>query len=778
GALVVAVLPQIATLATAHTSTASVPDLSPVDERSVMFDAAGRQIGVFKAEQNRVPVALAEVPLGVVQAVLAVEDANFYDHAGVNLRAVLRATLASASAGDTVQGGSTITQQVVKNRILGGAQRKKEAGAKLKEAMYALRLEDKLTKNQILEEYLNTVYFGNGAYGVSTAADVYFGKPLSKLTLADGAFLAGLIRNPMGYDPFLYPVVFQERRKFALQRLVETHKMTQAEADLAAAVPLPKKAHQTVASGEPNSYFAEEAKQQILDDPAVLGLDSATDRNNELFRGGLKIYTTMNPVLQQNAEDAVYSTLAKNKIPDPFSAALASIDPRDGAVRALVGGPSFQTQKFDLATQGWRQGGSSFKTFVLLAALEAGAQPDDVLNGGKPCSFLLDRGQANYEPGGHTSGTETISEEFADSVNCAFVRLGQAVGVNNAINVAVKMGINDKRHPIPAVASMPLGTGEVTPLALASAYGVLATGGVRHDPYYIERIEDRDGNIIYRHSADSGKRVIDANIANVAVDVMKGPIRTGTAADELANFSRPAAGKTGTSEDSADAWFTGFTPELSTSVWMGSAKEDDPATPENEARKPMVNLGNFKSVVGGGFPARIWGLYMEAALTNVPPSDFPAFPADARRPERIYAPGAECIAPRFVTSKGKVVSGAILGNDGLQPQKDATAGVSGSPTTRPAKNALPVFDPGTGTPPGQPLPMVPINSALAACGAPIRPVVPGPTTTVPGDATSTSVPGSSVSTGPTGTTRPTATTKPARVVPTTRPTTKPTKPPK
>ncbi|MCU1344438.1 MAG: glycosyl transferase, family 51, partial [Acidimicrobiia bacterium] len=241
GALVVAVLPQIATLATAHTSTASVPDLSPVDERSVMFDAAGRQIGVFKAEQNRVPVPLSAVPLGVVQAVLAVEDQNFYVHAGVNLRAVLRATLASASAGDTVQGGSTITQQVVKNRILGGAQRKKEAGAKLKEAMYALRLEDKLTKNQILEEYLNTVYFGNSAYGVSTAAEVYFGKPLSELTLADGAFLAGLIRNPIGYDPFLHPVVFQERRKFALQRLVETHRMTQAEADAAAAAPLPKK---------------------------------------------------------------------------------------------------------------------------------------------------------------------------------------------------------------------------------------------------------------------------------------------------------------------------------------------------------------------------------------------------------------------------------------------------------------------------------------------------------------------------------------------------------
>jgi membrane peptidoglycan carboxypeptidase len=328
---------------------------------------------------------------------------------------------------------------------------------------------------------------------------------------------------------------------------------------------------------------------------------------------------------------------------------------------------------------------------------------------------------------------------------------------------------------------MPLGTGEVTPLELASAYGVLANGGVRHDPYYIERIEDRDGNVIYRHSADSGKRVIDANIANTAVQVMKGPIKNGTASAELGDFKRPAAGKTGTSQDSADAWFTGFTPELSTSVWMGSSKEDDPATPENEARKPMVNIGRQRSVVGGGFPATIWELYMDAALTNVVPTDFPAPPkTEKRRPMRIYAPGAECFAPRFVTSKGKVMSGAILGNNGLKPIKEspvASTTAPGSGTSKASKNALPVFDPGTGTPVGQPLPMVPIGSAAGSCGA-SRPVVPGPTTTtVPGEGPATSVPdggGATVTTKPTAGTTPAATTKP---VATTKPktTTKPSK---
>ncbi|MCU1346106.1 MAG: penicillin-binding protein family, partial [Acidimicrobiia bacterium] len=563
------------------------------------------------------------------------------------------------------------------------------------------------------------------------------------------------------------------------------------EADAAAATPLPKKAHQTVASGEPNSYFAEEAKQQILDNPAILGLDNATDRYNELFRGGLKIYTTMNPVLQQEADDSVASTLAANKIPTPFSAALASVDPRDGAVRALVGGPNYLTQKFDIATQGWRQPGSSFKTFVLLALLEAGAQPDDVTNGGQPCSFYLGSGQPNYEPAGHTSGVESISQEFADSVNCAYIRLGQAVGVQNAINVATRMGIVDTAaHPIKAVASMPLGTSEVTPLELASAYGVLAAGGIRHDPYYIDRVEDRDGNVIYRHSNDGGKRVLDANIAAAAVDVMTGPLLKpgATAYRQLHDFGRPAAGKTGTTDDSADAWFTGFTPELATSVWMGSVEEDDPATPENEARKPMNNIGGDRSIVGGGIPANIWKLYMSQALVNVPPSNFPPPPEPDRKPMRIYAPGAECIAPRFVTSKGVVLSGAILGNDGTKQSKSGS-----TPTTRPgvskgSKTGLPVFDPGSGTPPGQPLPMVPIGSAGANCGGgggPARPAVPAvTTTTVPGDGTGTPPDTSggstdpSPGTGPTGPAGSTATTTPVRVVPTTRPGAKPTKPPR
>ncbi|MGD9793432.1 MAG: transglycosylase domain-containing protein [Acidimicrobiia bacterium] len=622
---VAAAAPQVEAIFTAHRSTSSLPELSTLAERSVMYDVNGNQIQIFTAAENRKPVAIDEVSQGVIDAVLATEDEGFYRHEGVNLRSLLRATLANVSAGGVVQGGSTITQQVVKLGLVGS---KRDADRKIREAMYALRLEKQLTKSEILERYLNSVYFGNGAYGVKAAAEVYFGKDVKDLGLKEGAFLAGLIRNPNGYDPFRYPQRFMTRRRFVLDRLVDLGKMTRADADAIAAEQPPIRSFATPERQPAPTYFVARAKQALLKDPSMLG-DTDLDRYNALFTGGLRIYTTFDPHLQQLAEQA-----RTDLMPDTggqFEAALASVDPRTGAVKALVGGPGFDVLNFDLSTQGRNQAGSSFKTFVLVAALEGGARPGDVIDGNAGCSFTIPGQKEPYTPSGHGAGVGTIEKMFASSINCAFVRMGLIVHPERVVETAERMGI--PKGILQPYASIALGTFGVSPLNMASSYGTLAAEGVRHDPYYIERIEDRKGNVIYQHEA-RGQQVVDRDIALTAQKIMQGVVTGGTGKKARID-GREVAGKTGTTNNSADVWFVGYTPQLSTAVWIGSRYGDS----------ETVKL-NGKVQFGGDLPAQIWQRFTSTALEGVDPTPFntPAPYSKSRGPARLVLPSDECWA--------------------------------------------------------------------------------------------------------------------------------------
>ena len=364
-ATTVAVAPQVARLVTSnHIEAPTLPDFGSLSQRSIMVDAVGNIIGVFEAV-NQIPIRYEQVPSGVIDAVLAVEDESFFEHKGINAKSLLRAVLANVSAGEVRQGGSTITQQLVGLNYLPATP---SANDKIVEATYAVELEKKLTKQQILERYLNSVYFGNGSYGIQAAAEMYFNKNVDQLTMVEGAFLAGLIRAPSGYDPFRYPDRSKARREQALSRLVDTGKMTEVEAAAANEVPIPAAPQRQRNDGKASSYFADQVKEILLNKTTILGEDQQT-RYNAFFRGGLKIYTTLNPALQVAAEQARLT-----QMPDTagrFDSAIVSLDTKSGAVRAMVGGPGFNQLEVNLTTAP-RQTGSAVKFMILAAAVESG----------------------------------------------------------------------------------------------------------------------------------------------------------------------------------------------------------------------------------------------------------------------------------------------------------------------------------------------------------------------------------------------------------------------
>jgi membrane peptidoglycan carboxypeptidase len=696
-AVVAGIFPRLVDIATAHESTSSLPELDPLAQRSVMYDRNGNVIAVFKAEENRKPVSIKDMSQDAIDAVLAVEDAGYYRHKGVNGSSLIRAILTNISAGEVVQGGSTITQQVVKLALVGS---KRDANRKIREAMYALRLERQFTKDQILERYLNTVYFGNGAYGLEAASEVYFGKKASQINIAEGAFLAGLIRNPEGYDPFRHPDRSTARRRQSLDRLVAIGRLTKVEADAINVSPIPDRPLSTTETPKPGTYFVEQAKNVLLASASLGG--NAQERYNALFRGGLQIYTTFDPAMQTAAEQARDGQLTG--VDPKFTAAITSLEPKTGAVRALVGGPGFQRYNFDLATQGLRQPGSTFKVFVLVAALEAGVRPDDLLDGTSPCTFPV-KGQKPYVVAGTSGGIAPVALQLQRSINCAFVRLGLIVGVDRVLDVAKRMGVDTSA--MLAVPSASIGTFEVSPLQMASAFGVLADRGVRHNPYFIERIVDRDGNELFNHAQEPGQQVIDPGVADTAVELMRGVITGGTGT-RAALKDRPAAGKTGTTEDNADAWFVGFTPDLVSAVWMGAPT----------GRVPMLNIGPFATVTGGSFPALMWHDFMTAVLTGSPVGEFPAAPPPNpdRGPRQLFLPGTDCVAKPVDTS---IVdpNGSVLPATSFEEVNVVTTLVPGGPKS---------------------LPLVPADYVLYPCqGGPPEPSTTAPPSTVPTTTTST-----------------------------------------
>jgi penicillin-binding protein 1A len=620
--------PQLEDLVTANRSKPDPINLDALPQRSIVYDSQGNVIGSLHAVENRAPVTLSQVPPQVRESVLAVEDENFYSHKGVNLRATVRALFADVTAGGAEQGGSTITMQLVKNLRLEQVSADRDLEQKTQEAVIARRLEDTMSKDEILERYLNTVYFGNGAYGVQTAAETYFGKNVEDLDWAEGALLAALIRDPRDYDPFVNPSLAIERRHIALQRLVEVGDLTQAEADVASFEPLPTQPSQLIAP--PKDYFVEEVKNQLLDDPQFnLGADK-NDRTNAVFEGGLRIYTTLDQSLQYKAIAARNDTLPDDGDPNGLfvinggkpdiattcpalnngtnclgTVSMVTIEPSSGAVRALVGGPGFDNWRYDLATQATRQPGSSMKMFVLVTALENGINVLDTIDGSS-CSIKNPGGTPDpyTQPG--EGGTATLIHQTAGSVNCAFLRLGQIVGIDKVIAQAQKMGVT---APLANVVSFPLGVNSVSPLEMTGAYASVANDGVFNQPYFIDKITDANGKVLYQHKS-SGTRVMSQETARETTTALQAVVTGGTGTKAQLG-ARPVAGKTGTTDQHGDAWFIGYTPQLATGVWMGSP----------ESVVPMNDVGGI-NVFGGTFPALVWHNYMDQALADLPVLQF------------------------------------------------------------------------------------------------------------------------------------------------------------
>lgn len=569
--------------------TEDLPDLStgavPLAETSIMYDRNGEVLVELHAEQNRTYVPIASIPLQLRQAVISTEDQNFYEHKGVDPLGIARALWVNVTQGKH-HGGSTITQQYVVNTFI---EREDSVTRKVKEAILAYQLEAQFTKDEILEKYLNAIYYGHGAYGVQAAATTYFGKDVGQLTTAECAMIAGLIKSPGTYSPRNDPEGAKNRRDTVLGQMLSLGFLDQATHDAATQEPFTLASPATEATVAP--YFVEWVKQTVIDQ---FGPDA-------VYKGGLQIHTTLDPAAQAAAESAIASILDK---PDDPTAALVSLDPRTGEVRALVGGKDFATQQFNVAVQGARQAGSSFKPFVLVAALEKGISPEQTYESAAG-SFAIPGGQTWKVSGSSAGGPMRLRVATAKSINSIYAQLILAVGADSVADTAKEMGIET---PIKAVPAIALGSQEVTPLEMASAYGTLANAGVHVAAHGITRVIAVDGETLFE-AQSAGEEVLSPAVAYLTTDILKGVITGGTGT--AAKLGRPAAGKTGTTQEYRDAWFVGYTPDLATAVWMGHV----------EGQIEMTSV-HGKKVTGGSFPAQIWAAFMKAALADVKATDF------------------------------------------------------------------------------------------------------------------------------------------------------------
>ena len=569
----------------------SISEFDALPGTSKILAADGSVLAEVDGGQRRQPTTLKALPRHVSRAVLAAEDADFYHHAGVDPAAVGRAIVRNFQG--EKQGASTITQQLAKLNYTGS---KRTYFRKLREVMYASRLEEKYSKDELLERYLNQVYFGDGAYGIATAANTFFGVTPEQLTPAQAATLAGKIRSPSGYDPRTRPKVVQDRRNQVLRNMRRHHWLTAAQYREAVATPLSLAPPQPPATSRA-PHFVEYVKREASFLDALGG--SPESRGKQLFTGGFTIETTLDPKALDAATQSVQTRLGK---PGDPAAAVVSVQPGDGAIRVLFSGID-PNQKFDVASRGFRQPGSSFKPFVYLAALEAGIDPRSTMDASSPMTleyhgekFVVD----NYEGAG--GGRSTIDDGLVHSINTVYAQVGLQAGPDNVVRAAEKAGIHKGIRPVPAVALGGLNKG-VTPLEMAAAYASFADQGNYAQPYAITRIKDSKGRLVYEHSVKTmqayDRREVGVLNAQLQRVVGEG---TGTAA----NIGRPVAGKTGTTSKYTNGWFVGYTPQLATAVWVGHLEGD----------VPMTNV-HGRSVSGGSFPAQIFADVMKRALRGV-----------------------------------------------------------------------------------------------------------------------------------------------------------------
>ncbi len=586
--------------------TISIPQFP---ERSSIYSANKKLLATLYLNENRVYVTLDQIDHYAQQAVLDIEDHKFYQHGPIDVSSIIRAAIANIRAGKVVQGASTISQQLIKNTLTGGADTFQR---KFQEAQDAILLEKSYTKSHILELYLNQAYFGYQVYGIGTAADYYFGVPASKLTLAQAALLAGMLQAPVDYDPIKHPDAAIARRDVVLGEMLKYGDITQTEYQDAIATPVKLSSKGRIANNNGREpYWTSYVVREFESNPSFG--KTVADRRKRLLQGGIKVYTTLSLSMQANARKAMLDVLPHpGPMPpaDPQSA-VVSIVPQTGAIEAMVGGTSFSKSQIDLASQGHRTAGSSFKAFTLAAALEQNVPPGRTYSTQSPLLIPeCDNWNVSNAEGAGNLGYMNLWQATAGSINVVFAQLIRDIGPQSVVDVAHAMGITSPLNPF---CSLTLGTSPVSPLEMTSAYSTLANRGVHCAPYSIARVVDRTGKVIYSAKPDC-TRAIPAYIAAQETAMLEGVITGGTGT--AANIGRPAAGKTGTGENFADAWFLGYVPQLCTGVWVGFSKAESLS---------MTNVDGRQGF-GGTLAAPIWHDFMTVAVQGMPVEGFPSPP--------------------------------------------------------------------------------------------------------------------------------------------------------
>lgn len=625
-------------------------DMAPMAS-SQFFDAKGNLITTVDSEEDRIPVTLDKTPKNLQHAFLAAEDIRFYEHGGIDFRGIGRAIYTYIRWGE-VQGGSTITQQLAKNYFLTQEQ---TLSRKLHEAFIALQIEQKYTKNEILEMYMNQIYFGQGAYGVETAANTYFGKHVQDLDLAQCAMIAGIPKSPNYYSPLSNPKAAKERQKTVLEQMTKYGFITKEQADEAYAEPLTYKSLNE--SPGSKKYFIDYVIQLLVD---KFGPDA-------VYKQGLKVYTTLDPDMQKAAETAAARTPTyytdSNKLKQPQSSIVA-VDPKTGYIKAMIGGRG--TDQFNRAVMAERQPGSAFKPFVYMNAFEQGATPSDTVEDSPiPGSW----NPQNYDRSFH--GTITYRTALTYSYNVPAVKVAMKYGPEKVAKLAKKFGIttlvDDDDNAVIALGGLTHG---VTPLEMAGAYAGIANMGKFNKPTPIIKILDRNGKVLYEHKTNP-TQVVKPETAYMMISMMEDVMTRGTGRGAAIN--RPCAGKSGTTSDYHDAWFVGFTPDLACAVWIGDDNND--------------SLGGM---TGGGEPATLWRTFMSNALADTPASDFEApdgfkMPAPKYEAPKKSSSSSSKKAADTKKSNSKSKNDALPG-DGNVPQPPRSSGKSSTPPpVRPPK---------------------------------------------------------------------------------------------
>ena len=562
-------------------------------ETTHIYDINGKPLASIHDEANRDVVPLDQISPNLKRAVLAIEDSNFFTHKGINPGGIARALIVNLEKGRTVEGGSTMTMQLVKNLFLSP---QSKFSRKVAEAVMSIRLEQILNKDQILQLYLNQIYLGHNLYGVETASRSYFNKSASNLTLSEAAMLAGLISAPEEYSPFVNYKLAKDRQEIVLNRMKELKWITPAQETAARGQKI-KLGKITSFGGSQVPYVTQAVVQELT---RRFGRDA-------VVKGGMRVQTTIDLKMQRIAEETVKAWHERLYYQGLFydrqdgQIALAAVDPRTHFVKAMVGGVDYEKSQFNRAIQARRQPGSSFKPFIYYAAFASGKYAPDSVVYDSPVGYR--DGDGYYYPqnyGGGFSGAVSIRRALEVSLNIPAVKLGQEVGLNKVIEICRVLGI---RSPMEPVVSLPLGAVDLTPLEMAGAFATFANNGWHSDTTFIVQVTDSSGNVLLDNTPKP-KLVLNSWAAASVNSALQGVITNGTA--RAAQLGRPAAGKTGTTSSERDIWFVGYVPQLSVAVWMG-----------NDNYRPMSY-----GATGGTIVAPVWRDFMSQALEGVPPENF------------------------------------------------------------------------------------------------------------------------------------------------------------